>query len=75
MQYKPIENCQMKNVILRKDFNLAVTGSFFHVFTLEEFEAGYVTGSFFHVFTLEEFEAGYELLTCIKLQKKPQMHD
>ncbi len=31
----------MKNVIFRKDFNLAKTSSFFHAFTLEEFEAGY----------------------------------
>jgi hypothetical protein len=41
MQYKPIENCHMKNVIVRKDFNLDATGSFFHAFTLEKFEAGY----------------------------------
>jgi len=30
MQYKPIENCHMKNLIVRKDFNLDATNSFFH---------------------------------------------
>jgi hypothetical protein len=34
MQYKPIENCHVKNAILGKDFNLSVTRFFFHVFTL-----------------------------------------
>jgi hypothetical protein len=33
MQYKPIKNYHMKNVVLGKDFNLGVIGSFFHVFT------------------------------------------
>jgi hypothetical protein len=34
MQYKPIESCHVENAILRKDFNLGATNSFFHVFTL-----------------------------------------
>ncbi len=34
MQYKPIKNYHMENVILRKDFNLGATTSFFHAFTL-----------------------------------------
>jgi hypothetical protein len=34
MQYKPIENYQVENAILKKDLNLCVTSSFFHAFTL-----------------------------------------
>ncbi len=34
MQHKPIENCQVENVVFGKDFNLSVIGSFFHVFSL-----------------------------------------
>ncbi len=34
MQYKPIENYHVENAILGKDFNLGMTGSFFHAFTL-----------------------------------------
>jgi hypothetical protein len=34
MQYKPIKNYSMENVILRKDFNLGTNSSFFHAFTL-----------------------------------------
>jgi hypothetical protein len=33
MQYKPIENCHVENVVLKKDFNLSVIGSLFHAFT------------------------------------------
>jgi hypothetical protein len=33
MQYKPIENYHMENVVLGKDFNLGVISSFFLVFT------------------------------------------
>jgi hypothetical protein len=33
MQYKPMQNYHMENVVLGKDFNLGVTGSFFHAFT------------------------------------------
>jgi hypothetical protein len=33
MQYKPIINYHMENVVLRKDFNLGATSSFFHAFT------------------------------------------
>jgi hypothetical protein len=34
MQYKPIKNCHMENVVLSKNFNyLGVTDSFFHAFT------------------------------------------
>jgi hypothetical protein len=33
MQYKPIEKYHVKNVILRKDFNLGMNGSFFHLLT------------------------------------------
>jgi hypothetical protein len=33
MQYKLIENYHMENAILRKDFKLGTTGSFFHAFT------------------------------------------
>jgi hypothetical protein len=33
MQYKPIENYHVENVILGKDFNLGATDSFFHAFT------------------------------------------
>jgi len=33
MQYKPIENYHMENVVLGKDFNLGVIGSFFCAFT------------------------------------------
>jgi hypothetical protein len=32
MQYKPIENYYVENVVLGKDFNLGATGSLFHVF-------------------------------------------
>ncbi len=35
MQYKPIKNCHVENVILGKDFNLGTTSSLFHVFTHE----------------------------------------
>ncbi len=34
MQYKPIKNYHVENVVLRKDFSLGTIGSFFHVFTL-----------------------------------------
>jgi hypothetical protein len=34
MQYKPIENYHVENEILKKDFNLGTTSSFFHAFTL-----------------------------------------
>jgi hypothetical protein len=34
MQYKPIKNYHVQNVILRKDYNLGAIGFFFHVFTL-----------------------------------------
>jgi len=34
MQYQPIKNYHMENVVLRKDFNLCAGGSFFHAFTL-----------------------------------------
>jgi hypothetical protein len=34
MQYKPIKNYNVANSVLRKDFNLGMIGSFFHVFTL-----------------------------------------
>jgi len=33
MQYKPIENCQVENVILVKDYNLGITSFLFHAFT------------------------------------------
>jgi hypothetical protein len=33
MQYKPIENYHVENVVLRKDFNIGTIGSFFHAFT------------------------------------------
>jgi len=33
MQYKPIKNYHMENVVLGKDFNLGAIGSFFHAFT------------------------------------------
>jgi hypothetical protein len=33
MQYKPIKNCHMENVVLRKDFSIGTIGSFFHAFT------------------------------------------
>ncbi len=33
MQYNPIKNYHMENVVLGKDFNLGTTSSFFHVFT------------------------------------------
>jgi hypothetical protein len=33
MHYNLIEYHNMKNAILRKDFNLDVTSSFFHIFT------------------------------------------
>jgi hypothetical protein len=33
MHYKPIENCHMENVVLGKDLNLGMIGSFFHAFT------------------------------------------
>jgi hypothetical protein len=34
MKYKPIKNYHVENAILKKDFNLGTTHSFFHVFTL-----------------------------------------
>jgi hypothetical protein len=34
MQYKPIKNYHVENVVLRKDFNLGVIGSLFQAFTL-----------------------------------------
>ncbi len=33
MHYKPIENYHVENVVLGKDFNLGMIGSFFHAFT------------------------------------------
>jgi len=33
MQYKPIENCEMENAILGKDFNLGAISFLFHIFT------------------------------------------
>jgi transposase len=38
MQYKPIVNYHMENVVLGKQFNLGVIGSFFHAFTLSTIE-------------------------------------
>jgi len=32
MQYKPIENYHMENIVLGKDFNLGAIGSFFSCF-------------------------------------------
>jgi hypothetical protein len=34
MQFKPIENCHMKNTIIEKDFKLGMTSFLFHAFTL-----------------------------------------
>jgi hypothetical protein len=34
MQHKPTKNCHVENAILRKDFNLGATSSFFHAFHL-----------------------------------------
>jgi len=34
MQYKPIKNYHVENVVLRKDLNLGAAGSFFHAFIL-----------------------------------------
>jgi hypothetical protein len=34
MQFKPIENYHVENVVLAKDFNLGAIGSFFHAFIL-----------------------------------------
>jgi hypothetical protein len=42
MHYKPIENCQMENAILGKDFDLGTTNSFFHVFI--PWECGMIFG-------------------------------
>jgi hypothetical protein len=33
MEYKPIENCHMENVVFGKDFNLGTISSIFHAFT------------------------------------------
>jgi hypothetical protein len=33
MQYKQIENYNVENAVLGKDFNLGVIGSLFHTFT------------------------------------------
>jgi len=42
MHYKPIENYQMENVILEKDFDLGTTNSFFHAFI--PWECGMIFG-------------------------------
>jgi hypothetical protein len=64
MQYKWIENCHMKNVILRKDFNLATTSSFFHSFTFEEFKPRY------EVLTCVKLQ---EKLKCMISSKPPKL--
>jgi hypothetical protein len=33
IKYKPIKICHVENSLIRKNFNLNVTGSFFHAFT------------------------------------------
>jgi hypothetical protein len=33
MQYEQIENYHVESEVLQKDFNLAMTSSFFHAFT------------------------------------------
>jgi hypothetical protein len=38
MQYKPIKNCHVENVILGKDFNLGAIDSFFHAFIPSSFD-------------------------------------
>jgi hypothetical protein len=40
MQYKPIENYHMENVVLKKDFNLGATSFFFHAFTHMDYNLG-----------------------------------